>query len=99
MRADFRVCLDAGVFGAPPLALGLELLDADGFAFVVALGSGGIGVLVIPDLLGRAALGEEEEVGLDAGIGIENAIGQADDGVEVAVGEELFLDASFDPRC
>ena len=39
------------------------------------------------------ALGEEEEVRADAGVGIEDAVGQADDGVEVALGEEGFLDA------
>jgi hypothetical protein len=71
---------------APPGFLGLEFLDADGFGFVVALGSGRIGVLVIPDFLGGRAFGEEEEVGADAGVGIEDAIGQADDGVEVALG-------------
>ena len=38
---------------APPRSLRLELLDADGFALVVALGAGRIGVLVIPDLGGR----------------------------------------------
>ena len=50
-------------------------------------------MLVIPDLGGGLALGEEEEVGADAGVGIEDAVGQADDGVEVALGEERFLDA------
>ena len=42
------------------------------------------------------ALGEEEEVGADAGVGIEDAVGQADDGVQVALGEEGFLDARLD---
>jgi hypothetical protein len=43
-----------------------------------------------------AALGEEEQVGLDAGVGIEDAVGQANDGVQVAVGQQLFLDAGLD---
>ncbi len=45
---------------------------------------------------GWRALGEEEEVGADAGVGIEDAVRQADDGVEVALGEEGFLDAGLD---
>ena len=92
----FHAGFEAVFFLAPPGALGLELLDADGFAFVVALGAGRIGVLVIPDVGGGRALGEEEEVGADAGVGIEDAVGQADDGVEVALGEEGFLDAGLD---
>ena len=80
---------------APPFLLGLELLDADGLALVVALGALGIGVLVVPDFLGGLALGEEEQVGLDAGVGIEDAVGQADDGVQVALAQELLLDAGL----
>jgi hypothetical protein len=72
---------------SPPLFLRLELLDADGFALVVALGTGRIGMLVIPDFFRGRAFGEEEEVGADAGVGIEDAVGQADDRVQVAVGE------------
>ena len=49
----FHAGLEAVFFLAPPGALGLELLDADGFALVVALGAGRIGVLVIPDVGGR----------------------------------------------
>ena len=92
----FHAGFEAVFFIAPPGALGLELLDADGFALVVALGAGRIGVLVIPDVGGGRAFGEEEEVGADAGVGIEDAVGQADDGVQVALGEEGFLDAGFD---
>ena len=73
---------------APPGFLGRELLDTDGLALVVALGAGRIGVLVIPDLAGRRALGEEEEVGADTRVGIEDPVGQTDDRVEIALGEE-----------
>jgi len=91
----FLAGLEAVFLGAPPLFLGVELGDADGFGLVVALGSGRVGMLVIPDGFGGGSFGEEEEVGLDAGVGSKDAIGQADDGVEVAVGEELFLDAGL----
>ena len=61
-----------------------------------------VGVLVEPDFLGGGLLalgflGEEEDVGLDAGVGIEDAARQADDGVEVALGEEGFFEAGFHP--
>src|ERR1700730_881511 len=42
-------------------------------------------VLVEPNVLGRLALLEEQQVGGDRGIGLEHGIGQADDGVEVAL--------------
>ena len=80
----------------PPGPLRLELLDADGFALVVALGARRIGVLVIPDLGGGPALGEKKEVGADAGVGVEDAVGQADDSVQIALGEEGFLNARLD---
>ena len=53
-------------------------------------------MLVEPHLFGRRALGEEQQVGLDAGVGVEHAIGQANDGVQVALGQQLFLDAALD---
>ena len=83
-------------FVAPPSALGLEFRDADGFALVVALGSGRIGMLVIPNLLGGRPLGEEQEVGADTGLGVEHAVGKPDDRVEVALGQERFLYAGLD---
>lgn len=78
---------------APPLALGLELLDADRLALVVALGAGRIGMLVVPNFRCRRALGEEEQVRADAGVRIEDAVGQADDGVQVALVEQGLLDS------
>ena len=74
--------LDAVV---PPLAFGRELLEADRLGLVVLFTPGGL----IPDFGGRPALGEEEQVGLDAGVGGEDALRQADDGV--AVGEVDLL--------
>ena len=59
---------------APPRLFRLELGDADGLALVVTLGAGRIGVLVIPDVLGGRALGEEEQVGADAWPCASNAI-------------------------
>ena len=79
----------------PPLALGAEFLEGHRLGFVVTFHPGRIGMLVIPDFLRRLALGEEEEVGLDAGVGGEDAIRQADDGVEIALGEQRFLEPGF----
>ena len=52
-------------------------------------------MLVIPDLCGGLAFGEEKEVCADARVRIEDAVGQPDDGVQVALGEEGFLDAGL----
>ena len=81
----------------PPGLLGGELLDADGLGLVVRLHALGVGVLVVPELLGWPALGEEEEVGAYARVGVEDPVGQADDGVEIALAQELFLDAGLHP--
>ena len=53
-------------------------------------------VLEVPDFLGRLALGEEEQVGVDAGVGGEDAVGQAHDGVQVAGLQQALLDAGLD---
>ena len=81
----------------PPRLFQVELLDRDRPRLGVLLAVGGQGVLEIPDLLGRLALGEEEQVGVDAGIGGKDAVGQAHDGVQVAVWQQALLDARLDP--
>ena len=42
-------------------------------------------VFVKPDLLGRRAFLKEQEVGTDAGVGLEHAIGESDDSVKIAL--------------
>ncbi len=106
LDADFPglLSLDAGfetVFlGAPPVDLGLELLEAHGLALVIVDDALRVGVLVEPDFLGGGLLalgflGEEEDVGLDACVGIEDAVGKADNGVELALFQEVFLEAGL----
>ncbi len=53
-------------------------------------------MFVVPDVLGWAAFGEEQQVGFDAGVGRKHAVGQAHDGVQVALGQQLLFDAGFD---
>ena len=48
-------------------------------------------VVVEPDVGGGLSFGEEEDVGFDA-LGVENASGESEDGVEVEVAEETFSD-------
>jgi len=81
---------------APPLFLHVEFLDTNGLGFVVGLYTCRILVFVIPDFLGRLAFGEEQQIGLDAGVGRKHAVGQADDGVQVALFQKLLLDAGLD---
>jgi hypothetical protein len=45
----------------PPLPLRFEFLNADRLALVVALCSGRIGMLVVPDFCGRLAFGKEKK--------------------------------------
>jgi hypothetical protein len=80
----------------PPLLLGRELLDSKRLGLVVALRSWRVGVLVEPDRLRRYALVEEEEVRLDARVRVEDPLRETDDRVEVALFEELLLNARLD---
>jgi hypothetical protein len=49
------------------------------------------------------ALLEEQQVGADAGVGLEDAVGQTHDGVQVALFQQVFLqprlDAFAEQRC
>ena len=59
----------------------------------VILAAFGQRLLVIPDVLRRPGAIEEEQVGRDAGVRGEDAVGQPDDGVQVEFVEKLLLDA------
>src|SRR3546814_1890221 len=82
-----------------------EFLDAQRLRLRVAFVTLRIRVLVEPDLGGRIqcvafsvlmAFFEEQKVRLDSGIRIEDAVRQADDGVQVALRHQLLLDARLD---
>ena len=72
------------------------MLDADRLGHRVGLLPVGDAVLVEPDLLGRLALLEEQQVGADAGVGLEHAVGQPDDGVQVALLQQVLLEPRLD---
>ena len=97
----FHACSVSTLAAKPSASLphqsisGLELFKAHGFGLVVAFYAFRIGMFVIPDMLGRLAFGEEQQVGFDAGVGAEHAIGQAHDGVQVAFFQQFFLEAGF----
>ena len=71
----------------PPGFLRLEFLNADRFAFVVALGARRIRMLVVPHLGGGLTFGEEKQVGANASVRIEDAVGQANDSVKITISE------------
>ena len=77
---------------APPVDAGLEMLEADRLGHRVGFLALGHAVLVEPDVLCRLALLEEQQVGADGGVGLEDAVGQADDGVEVALLHQMLLE-------
>lgn len=81
---------------SPPIGTGLEVLEADGSGHRVSLLPLGDAVLVEPDLLRLRSLLEEEEVRADGGVGFEDAVRQADDGVEVALRKQVLFQAGFD---
>lgn len=52
---------------------------------------------VVPDFFGRIPLLEKKKIRIDAGIGIEDALREADDRVEIAFGEKLLFDCRLHP--
>ncbi len=53
-------------------------------------------MFVEPDFLRRLAFLEEQQIGADAGVGLEHAVGQADDGVQVALFQQVLLEPGLD---
>lgn len=49
-------------------------------------------MFVKPDFARRFAVGEKQQIGFDAGVRVEHVVGQTNDRVQVAFGQELFLD-------
>ena len=80
----------------PPFEAVGEFLELDGLGLGVVLPAFGQRLLVVPDLFGRAERSKNSEVRRDARVGSEDAVGQADDGVQVEVFEQFFLDAGAD---
>ena len=56
----------------------------------------GVGVEVLSAIVHRGTLGEEQQVGFDGGIWCEHALGQTDDGVQLAVAQQQFFQRAFD---
>jgi len=76
---------------APPVGAGLQVFDPDGLGHRVGLLALGNAMFVEPDFLGRLALLEEQQVGADAGVGLEHAVGQPHDGMQVAFLQQVLL--------
>ena len=94
--------LDAGV---PPVDAGLELLKLHWLGLAITVATLWQGDLVVPDpfctgrlliIVGGFAGCKEENVGGDARVGREGADGQAHDGMQVELGEQLLLDDAGD---
>ena len=81
---------------APPVDAGLQVFQSDGFGHGIGFLVVGHEMFVEPDVPGRLAFLEEQEVGADGGIGFEHGVGQADDGVEVALLHQVFFESGFD---
>ena len=80
----------------PPFGAIGELFELDGLGFGVVLPAFGEQLLVVPDFLGRMGAVEDHEIRRDARARGEDAVGKADDGVEVEVLHQLFFDPGAD---
>ena len=80
---------------APPIDAALQMLDANGSGHRIGFLAIRYAVLVEPDFLRRLALLEEQQIGADAGVRFEHAVGQAHDGVQVALFQQVFLEPGF----
>jgi hypothetical protein len=69
----------------PPSDAVGELVELDRLGFGVVLPAFGKRLLIVSDLLCRAGTIEEHEIGRNTRVRREDAVGQADDGVEVEV--------------
>ena len=66
-----------------PRKAGSKLLVLDGLGLRVLFAAFRERLFIVPNLVCQAGAVEEEEVGGDAGVRCEDAVGEADDGVEI----------------
>ena len=62
----------------------------------VVLPAFGERLLVVPDIFGGTGTVKEDEIGWNAGVGREDAVGQSHNRVEIEVFQQLFFDAGAD---
>ena len=79
----------------PPRFFEVKLGNVYRLGLVVALYAFGVGVLKVPHVFGGCAFFKKQDIGLDAGVGVEHAIGEAHDGMKVAPLHEFFFDAGL----
>ena len=84
-----------GAAYAKATASQVELLVGYTAVFGVLFYAFGERELVVPDFFGGFAFGEENQIGVHSGIGVEHALGQADDSVNIAFFKQFFLDGGF----
>lgn len=84
-----------GFAGVPPGRDGRKVLQAHGLGLGKGFVTFGQVNTVEPGLLGGAGLVEEQDIGGDAGVGRKNALGQADDGMQVVFRQQLVLKGQF----
>ena len=80
---------------APPVHAALHVLQADGPGHGIGFLAGGHAVFVKPDVLRGRAFFKKQQVGADGRIRLEHAVGQAHDGVQVALGHEVLFEPRF----
>src|SRR3989338_762344 len=81
---------------APPFFDRQKFFVGDATVFGVLFYTFGKRELVIQDFSGRFAFGKENQIRIHSGVGVKDALGQADDGVDIAFFKEFFLDGGFD---
>ena len=80
----------------PPGDAVCEFIKLNRLGLGVVLTTLGQCLLVVPDIFGGTGTVKEDEIGWNAGVRCEDAVRQADDGVEIKVLQQFFLDAGTD---
>ena len=80
----------------PPFEAAGKFLELDRLGFSVILPAFRERLLVVPDFFGRMRSVEEQEVCRNARVWSEDAVGQADDCMEIEVFEQFLFDAGAD---
>ena len=88
--ADLPGTVGFAAISVPFQALG-KFLELNRLSFRVLFAAFRERLFIVPNIFCRAGAVEEKEVGGDAGVRSEDAVRQADDGVEVKVLEQVFF--------
>ena len=80
---------------SPPVCTSLQIINTNWLGHRIGHLASWNAMLVVPNFLCRSSLFKEKQISSDAGIRLKDAIGEANDGMQVTLPHQMLLQASL----